>query len=118
MTKMNRMPNFFEKIVLIVGVSMLIFGYLVINRQIEANGFGFQAVQTVFLWLIVIVMLIILAANENMKEELIFMSKQQLEQTKLLHQSVKQDLAYEDQELGILRRFIQKEMGKNPKKKK
>ena len=108
----HRGPNFFEKTILLVGMSMLVFGYIMIKKQIELSGLGFDAVQAIFLWLIVIILLIILAANENMKEELIFSSMQQLEQTKLLTESVRQDLKYEDRELSMLQQFIQKEMKK------
>ena len=76
-----RTPNFFERILLIMGVLVIIVGYGVIHRlvQITGIGFGWELVSIIFLWLILIILVIVLAVSENMKEELKTVVENQLE---------------------------------------
>ncbi|MBW3000057.1 hypothetical protein KY339_05285 [Candidatus Woesearchaeota archaeon] len=62
--------NAFEKILLFVGVAVLLGGYGIISQQVKAYGMNWDAVQTIFLWFILIALIIQIAVNENIKEEI------------------------------------------------
>lgn len=87
----KRNPNVFEKILLLVGVLMVIIGYSFIHRMYILTGqlLTWDLLQTMFLWLLLAVMLIMLAVNENVKEELKILIEQHLEEIKLLRQDIK-----------------------------
>ncbi|MBS3097790.1 hypothetical protein J4209_03250 [Candidatus Woesearchaeota archaeon] len=82
---MERKPNVFEKIFLIVGLFIIIISYAFVHRMVIEEGiFSWIAIQTLFLWLILVVLIILTAANENTKEELKIVIKNQLDEVKLL----------------------------------
>ena len=89
MTKF-RNPNFFETIVLIVGLVMIIFGYTFIYQQILITGLTWNAIQAIFLWLMLLGLLIVMSVNENVKEELKEVVELQLEETRLLRKTINQ----------------------------
>lgn len=84
-----RTPNFFERILLIIGVLVIIVGYGIIRRVSDITGtFGWEAVAVIFLWLILISVVILLAVSENMKEELKIVLENQFEEIKLLREEI------------------------------
>ena len=86
----KRRPNFFEKILLLVGVILIIVGYGLMHNRIVADGvLTWQAIQAVFTWLVLVVLVILLAVNENMKEELKVIAERQLSEIRLLTGSAK-----------------------------
>jgi len=87
-----RIPNLFEKILLVIGVLVIIVGYGVINRvmQITGGGFNWETVNGIFLWLILIALVILLSVEENMKEELKMVLENQAEEAKLLREELRQ----------------------------
>lgn len=66
----SRKPNFFEKVLLVVGATVLMVGYGLIHYQVTHEGFSVDTIQAIFLWLILVILIIIAAVNENVKEEL------------------------------------------------
>ena len=89
---MARNFNFFEKIILVIGIIIVVLGYFMIQKAFVASGSvtSWDSVSTVFIWILVILLIILLAANENMKEELKGISLNQTRELKL----IKQELRY------------------------
>lgn len=85
MVTFQRKPNMFEAILLVIGIVLIIVGYVVIHRMIAAEGaLSWDFLQTTFLWLLMVLLVILAAVNENMKEELKIVIQNQLEEMKLL----------------------------------
>ncbi|MFO8016370.1 MAG: hypothetical protein R6U32_04645 [Candidatus Woesearchaeota archaeon] len=85
----NRKPNAFEKILLIVGVAVLMVGYGLIHRQIIIDGFTIEIIIAIFLWFVLVALIIIAAANENIKEELKDIVELQLQEIRLLREEIR-----------------------------
>lgn len=85
----ERKPNLFERILLIVGVAVLMVGYGFIHWQISLTGFNIEIIMAIFLWLILVAMIIIAAANENIKEELKQLVELQLQEIRLLREEIR-----------------------------
>ncbi|MBW2976472.1 hypothetical protein KY347_03435 [Candidatus Woesearchaeota archaeon] len=66
----TRKTSVFEKMLLIVGLLVLIVGYMLINKTYLAEGgnlsWGF--LQTTFLWMLMVIFIILLAIGEDIKE--------------------------------------------------
>ena len=109
MRKFHRSPNLFEKFLLVIGVFVIVVGYGFITnaRAVDTTNY-WLFLQTMFLWLMLTVLVILLAVNENMKEELKIIAEEQLEQIKLLARGEKQEVAIEEQELKILDKLKKK----------
>ena len=84
-----RQPNFYEKILLVLGILVLIIGFSFIQKLSPAIGFGFELLLLIFTWLILVILIILLSAAENMKEELKVVATAQLEELKLLRKGKK-----------------------------
>ena len=71
----------YEKLVLIVGILALAAGALMINGTLMHYNYelSWGFLQTTFIWLIMVVFLILLAANEDMKISLIESERRQME---------------------------------------
>ena len=82
-----RKTSFFEKMLLIVGLFVLILGYFLISKTYAAEGnqlsWGF--LQSIFLWLLMVIFIILLAIGEDIKEGILL---QQLEEIKSLKDSI------------------------------
>ena len=79
-----RSPNLFEKLLLIVGVGVGIVGiYILYNVYTQTQNVPL-IVGLVFLWLIVILLLMVVAIAEDIKEEIGVIMHEQVEQIKLL----------------------------------
>ena len=78
-----RKTSSFEKMLLIVGMLILVIGYLLISKVFAAEGgeltWGF--LQTVFLWLLMVIFIIMLAIGEDIKEGILL---QQLDEIRAL----------------------------------
>lgn len=83
-----RNPNIFETIVLLIGVILILVGYAFIYKQIAVTGMTWDAIQAIFLWMILLALLIIMSVNENVKEELKQLIELEIEETKLLRKVV------------------------------
>lgn len=85
----SRKSNFFEKIILIVGLGIILLGLHFIN-SIYSKGLTdlWGLVESVFLWLILIVMVVQLATEEDVKEELSMIMHHQIDEMKLIKEEI------------------------------
>ena len=84
-----RRPNLFEKILLVTGVLVIMLGYVFVHKLALVEGLlSWQSLQTIFLWFILIVLVILAAVNENMKEELKTVIQNQIDEIKLLRREI------------------------------
>jgi len=85
-----RTPNIFETILLIIGVLIILLGYAFIYRVFQFDTFlSWPAVQTIFLWLILIGVIILVAVSENTKEELRIVIENQSQELRLLREELR-----------------------------
>jgi len=65
-----RKTSSFEKMLLIVGLLVLVIGYMLINNTyaVEGNQLSWGFLQTTFLWLLMVIFIILLAIGEDIKE--------------------------------------------------
>ncbi len=90
MATLRRRPNAFETILLIIGIALIVVGYIAIHRMVVFEGaLSWDLLQTTFLWLLMILMVILAAVNENMKEELKIVILNQAEEIRLLREDFK-----------------------------
>jgi hypothetical protein len=107
MASWTRKLNFFELVLLLVGISVGIVGFMMINNQYQVEGMiTWDLFQTVFLWLLLIVILILAATMEDVKEELAIVIKEHIEETKILREINSQML----EETKLLRSDLGKRM--------
>ena len=85
----SRKINLFERILLVIGILVIIIGYLFVYGFVAKEGLSWAALQTTFLWLLLIVMIILAAVNENMKEELKMVVNNQIRELQLLREDLK-----------------------------
>ena len=78
-----RKTSSFEKMLLIVGLLVLVIGYMMISRVyvIEGSQLSWDFLQTIFLWLLMVIFIIMLAIGEDIKEGILI---QQLDEIKAL----------------------------------
>ena len=83
----KRSTSIFEKMLLVVGFLVLIIGYFFINRVFVAEGFvvSWGFLQTVFLWLLMVIFIILLAIGEDIKEGILL---QQLDELRELKEAI------------------------------
>ena len=85
----SRKLNAFEKILLFIGVIIIVIGYIFVHGMILTNGLSWEALQTTFLWLILVVAVILAAVTENMKEELKLVISNQSREISLLRDDMR-----------------------------
>ena len=91
--------NFFEKMLLLVGMAVTITGFYYINKIYTGEGhMSWSLLQAAFLWLLLIFMIILTDSNESIKEELKEVIREHVQETKLLKKISEEQLA----ELKIL----------------
>ncbi len=75
----------FQKVLLVVGFSVLILGYFMINNMFQAEGriISWEFLQTTFLWLLMVIFIIFLSISEDMKTSMI---QEQTDEIKLLRE--------------------------------
>ena len=82
-----RKTSSFEKMLLIVGLLILVIGYMLIGKTYAAEGgelsWGF--LQTIFLWLLMVIFIILLAIGEDIKEGILI---EQLEEIKAMKEAL------------------------------
>ena len=76
-----RKTSSFEKMLLIVGLLILVIGYTLVSKTyaIEGNQLSWGFLQTIFLWLLMVIFIILLAISEDIKESIFI---EQLEELK------------------------------------
>ena len=82
-----RKTSSFEKMLLIVGMLVLVIGYMLINKVyvVEGSELSWGFLQTIFLWLLMVIFIIMLAIGEDIKEGILL---QQLEEIRSLKDSI------------------------------
>ena len=70
MPEKKRKTSIFEKLLLLVGLFVLVIGYFLINKVFISEGYNLSwgLLQTVFLWLLMVIFIIVLAIGEDIKE--------------------------------------------------
>ena len=83
----KRRTSIFEKLLLVVGFLVLIIGYFFINKifVLENYEISWGFLQTVFLWLLMVIFIILLAIGEDIKEGILL---EQLDEMKQLKEAV------------------------------
>lgn len=87
MEEKKRRTSIFEKLLLVVGFLVLLMGYFFINRVFAAENFqvSWGFLQTVFLWLLMVIFIIMLAIGEDIKEGILL---QQLDEIRSLKEAI------------------------------
>ena len=82
-----RKTSSFEKMLLIVGLLVLVIGYMLISKvqALEGGKLSWGLLQTVFLWLLMVIFIIMLAIGEDIKEGILL---QQLEEIRSLKEAM------------------------------
>jgi len=86
---LKRDINLFEKILILAGFAVILFGYLLIQGPVVAEGITLNSLAVIFLWLILIVLIVTAAINENMKEELKIVAVNQSKEMRMLREDLK-----------------------------
>ena len=70
MPEKKRKTSVFEKLLLFIGLLILVIGYFLINKVFISEGYNLSwgLLQTVFLWLLMVIFIIMLAIGEDIKE--------------------------------------------------
>ena len=73
MPEKKRKTSAFEKLLLIIGLLILVLGYFLINKVFISEGYDLSwgFLQTVFLWLLMVIFIVMLAIGEDIKEGLL-----------------------------------------------
>ncbi len=80
-----RKLNLFEIGLFFAGLAVTIVGFYAIHKQYILDGYlSWELLQGIFLWLILLVLLILAAIVENVKEELAVIIKELLAEIKLM----------------------------------
>ena len=86
--------NFFEKMLLIVGLAVTVTGFYYINKIYTGEGhLSWALLQAAFLWLLLLFMIILTDSNESIKEELKEVIEKHVEETRLLKKISSEQLA-------------------------
>ena len=86
-TEKKRRTSIFEKMLSVVGLLILVIGYFFINKVFIAEDYkvSWGFLQTVFLWLLMVIFIILLAIGEDIKEGILL---EQLDEIKSLKESM------------------------------
>ena len=82
-----RKTSSFEKMLLIVGLLILVIGYMLISKAyvVEGSQLSWGFLQTIFLWLLMVIFIILLAIGEDIKEGILI---EQLEEIKSMKEAL------------------------------
>jgi len=87
----SRPHNFFEKGLLVVGLGVTVIGFFLIKTAYNnEQGLTWLMLLTIFSWLTVLILFIVSSLNADVKEELVSILTEHMEETKLL-----KELSYE-----------------------
>ena len=80
----KRRTSIFEKLLLVVGFLVLIMGYVFINKVFIAEGYkiSWGFLQTIFLWLLMVIFIIVLAIGEDIKEGILLRQLDEIRELK------------------------------------
>lgn len=99
----SRKINMFEKMLLPVGIGLTFFGfYLILLAEKVNTDTGWMRLLTVFIWMILLFVVIMTAATEDMKEELGSIQREHVTEIRLLKELTHDQL----QEIKLLRQEL------------
>ncbi|MCK5283393.1 MAG: hypothetical protein KAK00_08355 [Nanoarchaeota archaeon] len=85
-----RKPNFFEQVLLVMGVLVIAAGYFFAHLMIVKHGLdSFEASISFLVWFGLVILIILTAVSENSKEELKIIIKQQNDEMRLLREDLR-----------------------------
>ena len=97
----HRKINFFEKLLLPVGIGITFFGfYLIVLADRNNTLLSWARLSTLFAWMLLLFIIIVTAATEDMKEELAQIQREHVTEIKLMREFVHDQL----EETKLLRR--------------
>jgi uncharacterized membrane protein len=97
--------NTFEKILFLVGLMATFMGFYLINKVYKTDPYlNWALLQSIFLWLMLLFLIILTDSNESVKEELKEVIKEQMEEIRLLKTISHEQL----QEVKLLRQDLKK----------
>jgi len=88
---LRRKTTFFEKTLLVVGILIILLGYGLIQKTSAMEGavLTWDVVSNIFLWLLVVLVVVLLAVAENVKEELKDVIDNQTKEMKLVKEEIR-----------------------------
>jgi len=90
MKELMRMPNVFEKILLVIGIVIIFLCYFFVQLMITNYGLNsFETISTILGLIIIIILIVITAVSENSKEELKIIITQHKDEIGLLRKDLK-----------------------------
>jgi hypothetical protein len=99
----TRKINVFEKMLLPVGVGLTFFGfYLILLAEKVNTDTSWLRLVTVFVWMMLLFVVIMTAATEDMKEELGAIQREHVTEIKLLREMTHEQL----QEIKLMRQEL------------
>ena len=97
--------NAFEKILFFVGLMATFMGFYLINKVYKTDPFlNWALLQSIFLWLTLLFLIILTDSNESVKEELKEVIREQMEEIRLLKTISHEQL----EEVKLLRQDLKK----------
>jgi uncharacterized membrane protein len=106
----SRKINLFEKILLPVAVTVTVFGfYLLVQADKVSEIEGWVKLSAIFVWLLLVFVMIIAATIEDVKEELVMLSREHVAEIKLLKEIVHEQL--------LEMKYLRKDLVEKPKEK-
>lgn len=80
-----RTPTIFEKLLLVVGIVVVIMGYGIIHKlALIDKALSWNMILSIFLWMLVILLIVMTAVTENVKEEVRAVLEREIEKIRLL----------------------------------
>ncbi|MCM2325010.1 MAG: hypothetical protein NDI94_00970 [Candidatus Woesearchaeota archaeon] len=100
-----RKYNFFEKLLLPVGLGLAFFGlYMILLADKSYEIMSWVKLGTIFVWMIILFIVIMVSMMENMKEELTLIQQEHITEIKLLREILHEQL----DEIKLLRKDFKK----------
>ena len=104
----SRKINFFEKVLLIVGLMVTIVGFFLIRAAyMTEKDLTWLMLLTIFSWLTVLILFVVSSLNADVKEELVRILNEHVEETRLLKEIAHEQLK-ETQEMKKLLQIVLK----------
>lgn len=104
-----RRVTLFEKLLLVIGFAVTLVGFYFLNKLYARDaGISWALIQSMFLWLILLFIIILTDSNESIKEELSIILKENIKETQILREVSRQQL----EEIKLLREDLNKKRKK------
>jgi hypothetical protein len=82
--------TFFEKLLLVVGLSIAVIGFWLINKIFNVEPIlSYDILIVTFLWFLLIFVVILTASNESIKGDLSIIIKEHIEETRLIKEEIR-----------------------------